>query len=127
MNRNGNNKGFTLLEVMLALAIFALAGTALVKTVNSSLMGSDHLETSTLANWVASNQLVELTLSDTWPPKKADGKVDMANREWFYQQIVTETEDTNLRAVTIEVRLDEKSDSTLASLTTYISNPKAGQ
>ncbi len=117
--------GFTLLEVMLALAIFALAGLAIIKTVNASLYGSDHLEKISIGQWVAANQLVEANLETKWPPQKEDGRVDMANREWFYKKIVKETEDKNMRAIVIEVRENEKDKHSIASLTTYVSNPRA--
>lgn len=123
--RNANQTGFTLLEVMLALAVFALAGMAIIKTVNTSLNGSDHLEKISIAQWIASNQLVEANLDQSWPPKKSDGQIDMAEREWFYRQIVKETEDKNMRAIVIEVREEEKDENPLASLMTYVSNPKA--
>ncbi|WP_371375873.1 type II secretion system minor pseudopilin GspI [Thalassotalea aquiviva] len=118
-------KGFTLLEVMLALAIFALAGMALTKSVNSTLMGTNHIEDVSIAQWIAANKLVDATLDQTWPPKKASGRVEMANREWFFHKIVKETEDKNLRAITIEVRFDEKDKHEITSLVTYVSNPKA--
>ena len=62
-------KGFTLLEVMLAMAVFAIAGVALVGSAENNFRNLSHLEKKMLANWVASNQLVEATLDDTWPPK----------------------------------------------------------
>ncbi|MEW6998826.1 type II secretion system minor pseudopilin GspI [Colwelliaceae bacterium BS250] len=117
--------GFTLLEVMIALAVFALAGTALLKVAGSSLMGIGHLERVTLAEWIASNQLVEVNLEQKWPPTKRNGMVEMAGREWYWQQIVIATEDKNMRAITVEVREDEKDKSPLISLITYVNNPKA--
>ena len=56
MKNAKGQKGFTLLEVMIALAVFALAGTALLKVAGSSLMGIGHLERSSTAQWVAANQ-----------------------------------------------------------------------
>lgn len=128
---NSSNKskrlitGFTLLEVMVALAVFALAGTALLKVAGSSLMGIGHLERVSLAQWIASNQLVEANLERKWPPTKKTGTVEMAGREWHWRQVVVATEDKNMRAITVEVREDEKDKSPLISLITFVSNPKA--
>lgn len=121
----GNASGFTLLEVMLALAVFAFAGTALLKVAGSSLLGTAHIERLSVAQWVAANQLVEANLSDKWPPQKSSGEVEMAGREWFWQQIVQETEDKNMRAITIEVRESENDKNSVTSLMTYVSNPQA--
>lgn len=126
MKNAKGQKGFTLLEVMIALAVFALAGTALLKVAGSSLMGIGHLERSSIAQWVAANQLVEANLDQkSWPPKKASGKIEMAGREWHWRQTVIATEDKNMRAVQVEVRENEKDKNSLASLLTYVSNPKA--
>ncbi|WNC68411.1 type II secretion system minor pseudopilin GspI [Thalassotalea nanhaiensis] len=117
--------GFTLIEVMLALTIFAFAGTALMKVAGSSLLGSSQLEEISVATWVASNELVEANLLQTWPPKKKSGKTEMAGREWHWQHVILPTEDKNMRAITIEVRANESDKNSIASLITYVSNPKA--
>lgn len=115
------SQGFTLIEVMLAMAIFAIAGVALVSSSNTHFTNLSHLENKMMANWVASNQLVEATLDKSWPPKNnKKGKVELAGREWFWLQKVAKTNDKNMSAVTIEVRTDQTQKSSLSSLTTYI-------
>ncbi|WP_085306203.1 type II secretion system minor pseudopilin GspI [Colwellia polaris] len=115
-------KGFTLIEVMLAMAVFSIAGIAILGTAETNARNLGYLESKILANWVASNQLVEITLDDTWPPKNnKKGKVELAGLEWFWQQKVVKTTDKDMRAIVLEVRLDEKDPSALTSLMTYIS------
>mgnify|MGYP000078480030 FL=1 len=46
-------RGFTLLEVMLALAIFALAATAVLQIASGALSNQQILEEKTVAGWVA--------------------------------------------------------------------------
>ncbi|MFT5635975.1 MAG: general secretion pathway protein I, partial [Cognaticolwellia sp.] len=80
-----------------------------------------YLESKIIASWVASNQLVEITLDTSWPPKNnKKGKVALAGQEWFWQQKVVKTTDKGMRAIVMEVRLDEKKSTSLASLMTYI-------
>lgn len=113
--------GFTLIEVMLAMAVFAIAGTALLGSADANLSNLSRLENNMLANWVASNQLVAASLDQSWPPKNnLKDRVEMAGREWFWQQKVIKTTDDNLRAVVIEVRLHEKDEQAIASLMTYV-------
>ena len=115
-------KGFTLIEVMLAMAVFSIAGIAILGTADTNARNLGYLESKILASWVASNQLVEITLDDTWPPKNnKKGKVDLAGLEWFWQQKVVKTTDKDMRAIVLEVRLDEKDPSALTSLMTSIS------
>ncbi len=116
------NKGFTLIEVMLAMAVFSIAGIAILGTADTNARNLGHLESKIVASWVASNQLVEASLDTTWPPKNnKKGKVELAGQEWFWQQKVLKTTDKDLRAIVMEVRLEEKDRSALTSLTTYVS------
>lgn len=115
-------QGFTLIEVMLAMAVFAIAGVALVDNAGATFKNLSHIETQVMANWVASNQLVEVTVDKTWPPKNnKKGKVELAGREWFWSQQVIKTTDKNMRSVVIEVRLNEEQTLVDASLMTYVS------
>jgi len=119
--RRNNNLGFTLIEVMLAMAIFAIAGVALVSTSDTHFRNLSHLETKMMANWIASNQLVEASLETKWPLKNnKKGKVEIAGQEWYWLQKISKTNDQNMSAVTIEVRLDEASTSSIGFLTTYL-------
>jgi len=113
--------GFTLIEVMLAMAIFAIAGVALISSADTHFRHLSYIETKMMANWVASNQLVEATLDKSWPPKNnKKGKVELAGREWFWMQKVLKTTDQNMKAVSVEIRLDKAKETSLASLTTYL-------
>ncbi len=115
-------KGFTLIEVMLAMAVFSIAGIAILGTADTNARNLGYLESKIIANWVASNQLVEATLDSSWPPKNnKKGKVELAGQEWLWQQKVIKTTDKDLRAIVMEVRLDEKNPAALTSLMTYIS------
>lgn len=115
-------QGFTLIEVLLALSVFSLAGLALLDTADTHFNSLNNLENKMIADWVASNQLVEVNLNETWPPKNnKTGKAEMAGREWFWTQKVIKTQDNDMRAVVIEVRQSEKSELALTSLMTYVS------
>ena len=115
-------RGFTLIEVLLALSVFSLAGLALLDTADTHFNSLNNLENKMVADWVASNQLVEVNLSETWPPKNnKTGKTEMAGREWFWTQKVIKTQDNDMRSVVIEVRQTEKSELALTSLMTYVS------
>jgi general secretion pathway protein I len=117
--------GFTLLEVMLAMAVFAIAGVALLGVADNNYRHISHIEEQMFANWVASNQLVEVSLDKTWPPKNnRKGKVEMAGRTWYWQQKVIKTANKELRAVNMQVRLNEDDELVSASLMTYLAQDK---
>ena len=114
--------GFTLIEVMLALAVFSIAGIALLSTASNNARNIGYLESKMFANWVASNQLVAASLEEKWPPKNnLKGEVELAGRAWFWQQKVLKTTDKDMHAIVMEVRLREDDELALSSLTTYVS------
>lgn len=114
--------GFTLIEVMLAMAVFSIAGIALLSAASNNARNIGYLEDKMFANWVAANQLVSTHLVTTWPPKNnLKGEVELAGRAWFWQQKVIKTTDKNMRAIVMEIRLKEADELAITSLTTYVS------
>lgn len=114
--------GFTLIEVMLAMAVFSVAGIALLNAASNNVRNIGYLEDKMFANWVASNQLVATNLVQSWPPKNnLKGSAELAGRTWFWQQRVSKTTDANMREIVMEIRLKEDDKLAISSLTTYIS------
>lgn len=117
-------KGFTLIEVMLAMAVFAIAGVALLGAAQNNFANMSLLEQKTIANWVAANQLTAATLDNTWPPKNnRKGDVEMAGTTWFWQQKVERTQDSSLRQITIEVRKSQDQEKPITELVTFVAKP----
>ncbi|XQW84803.1 type II secretion system minor pseudopilin GspI [Thalassotalea piscium] len=115
--------GFTLIEVLLAMSIFSIAGIALLSTADTHMNNLSILEKQTYADWIASDQLVEANLSNTWPPKNnLKGEVELASHKWFWTQKVIKTTDNDMRAVVVEVRFNQDDKSPLASITTYLAH-----
>src|SRR3954468_15976521 len=84
-------RGFTLLEVLIALAIVAMSVGALLGTVTSSASNITYLREKTQAEWVALNRLTELRIAKQFPDKgKRTGKSELAGQRWQWEQEVTE-------------------------------------
>lgn len=98
------DRGFTLIEVMIALAIFVAAALALDAAMGSNVRGTMRFEEKTLASWVASNKLVELQLYQQWPNTgRQDDEAEMGGRRWFVQVDVAEGPLPDTRRVDITV------------------------
>jgi general secretion pathway protein I len=126
-NKFYRQRGFTLLEIMVAVSIFALAGMAILKASQEHLRSLGAIQEQTFATWVANNQLTEATLKAQvqWPLRKdAKGEVEMGEQIWFWQQDVTATLDDSLFMVTISVATDEAMDNQITSVSTFIARPK---
>ena len=65
--RNATNKGFTLLEVLVALVIVGTALGASLRAVGSLTQNSSDLRISMMATWSAENRLSQIRLAQEWP------------------------------------------------------------
>jgi len=105
MNGSGRQHGFTLMEVLIALAIVALAVGALLGTVTSSASNVIYLKDKTLAEWVALNRLTEIRIAQQMPDKgRRVGNADMAGMHWQWEEEVTELPVKGMFRVEIRAR-----------------------
>jgi len=117
-------RGFTLLELLVALAIFATAGMAIMQTSSAHIRHLTQLEELTLASYIASNQMQLAMIDDEWPGKdKSQGQIEMANRKWIWQQQISKLTDDDLRLVEISVSLAEQPTQVLYQLQSYKGRP----
>ncbi|MFC5695110.1 type II secretion system minor pseudopilin GspI [Pseudomonas sp. GCM10022186] len=97
-------RGFTLIEVLVALAIFAVVAASVLTASARSLQIASRLEDKTLAMWIADNRLTDLQLRETPPGNGRDqGELDYGGRRWEWQSQVEGTSDPALRRVTLWV------------------------
>lgn len=119
-----SGKGFTLLELLVALVIFATAGVAIMQASSNHLRTVWQLEELTIAGFVANNQLQLALLEPSWPPRELQqGEVAMANRNWLWQLRATPVPDPDLRELNITVSLAEQPDVMIYQLKTYVGRP----
>lgn len=123
------SRGFTLLEVLVATTVIAIALAAIVRLSAMSSSNLAHLRDKTFAHWVAMNQMAELQASDSYPAiGRSSGEEEMAGREWYWTMEVQKTPDKDLRRVEIKVMLEEGRDApSLTVLTGFFTRFSAGQ
>ena len=79
--RTARYAGFTLLEVLVALAVLAIGLGAIITAAGQSAGNVSYLRDRTLAAWVAENKLNELLLAQAWPKlSNIQGTAVMAGR-----------------------------------------------
>lgn len=121
-------KAFTLLEVLVALAILTMGLGTVLKVAGSQTSQLAYLKDKTIALWVANNKANEVQL-DKWPSTgTSSGHEFMANQEWQWKLKVSNTIDKDLRRLDIEVkRADEKGEPVIRfiSFTGKRNNPSA--
>ncbi|WP_423188105.1 type II secretion system minor pseudopilin GspI [Alishewanella sp. d11] len=116
--------GFTLLELLVALVIFATAGVAIMQASSNHLRTVWQLEELTFASYVANNQLQLALLDPSWPPRELQqGEVTMANRNWIWRLRANTVTDADLRELNVTVSLAEQPDVIIYQLKTYVGRP----
>ena len=113
--------GFTLLEILAALAIAVVGISAVVQTMGGAV---DILQTSedrTLGSWVAGNHLSELKLSRQWPGARTrDVSVDLGGRRWFIREEISTTSDPELLRVDLDVYSDKDQELLVSTVFGYL-------
>lgn len=119
-----SQKGMTLIEVMVALLIFGLTGTAVMKATTENLSSVGQLKDITFATFVANNRLAQLHLEQEWPIKNnAKGQMDMASTTWYWQQTVTKTAQTELIQVRVTVASDAEYRRPITDVVSFFTKP----
>ncbi len=84
-------RGFTLIEVLVALVVVALGMSALMGALGSAADTATWLRDRTFAQWIAFNQLDTQRLSGSLPTNgTTDGELDYAGRHWRWRQVVSD-------------------------------------
>ncbi len=118
-------KGFTLIEVIVAMAILSITLGAVIKAVGSHAKNIDYLRRKTIAHWVASNKLVEIDIQKMWAPLGVmSGKEEMANNVWYWKAELKKTPDENVRRIEISVKASENDKYPSATLIGYTGKNK---
>lgn len=119
------SRGFTLLEVLVAMAILAITLGTIIKTVGSYASNASYLKQKTLAQWVAENKAAEIHLENKFPlPGNKEGEIEMASQQWHWKIKISNTSDKNLRRLDIDVYPESgNEDNPVSSLISFIGKP----
>jgi general secretion pathway protein I len=127
MNRRSSDShpaaGFTLIEVMVALAIAALSLAAVTAAMSQMVGAANSMKERTYASWIAQNKIAELRLANVVPEVSEDsGEIEYAGLEWAWQANISETGVENLYRVDVSVSFAD-SEATIRTVTGFIGEP----
>jgi general secretion pathway protein I len=96
--------GFTLIEVVVAIAIVALGLGALFNVLANTASNIGSLRERTFASWIANNRIAEVRLGTVFPSvERTTGELEYAGSKWRYEQVVSQTAVEGLRRIDVRV------------------------
>ncbi|HLT12826.1 MAG TPA: type II secretion system minor pseudopilin GspI [Marinobacter sp.] len=97
-------KGFTLLEVLIALLVFSLIATAAAEVGSQYISSFERVRDKTLAGWIAENRINELRLQETLPGTSENSEdTDFGTYRWQVTTVVQGTAEPSMRRVEVTV------------------------
>lgn len=118
--------GFTLIEVMVALAILAVVAVAASRASSAYLYSVDVLRTRTLAHFVAQNAAADLRMNETWLTENRTQTLNSQGRDWQVTMTLADTLTPALKEVNITVApmIDGQARPVVTNITMLLSNPE---
>ena len=117
------SSGFTLIEVMVALAIAALGLAAVAASVSQMVDAATSMQQRSYANWIAQNKIAELRLANVIPEvSSSSGQVAYAGSDWEWRATISETGVENLFRVDVTVSRPG-TDETFRTVSGFIGEP----
>ena len=118
-----SSRGFTLVEVLVALAVLAIALAAVMRAIAQAIDTTASLREHNVALWVAQNRLAEHEMRRDWPAADTvDGEAEMGGEKWYWREQVSTTPEPKIRRIEITVRRTADSKDTRAKLVGYLRN-----
>lgn len=100
----GSSRGFTLIEVMIALLVFGLIATAAAEVGSQYISSYERVRDKTLAAWIADNRIAEIRLQKKLPAISENAKdADYGPYRWQVTTKVLATAELKMRRVEVEV------------------------
>ena len=119
---DADQRGFTLVEVVVALAIVAIGMLAVFKTIGDTVHNVTDLRDRTFATWIADNRITEIRISGEMPSvEETTGEVEFAGRRWHWVTKVSQTQVRGLRRIDVTVRRDaDAENASLVALAGFV-------
>jgi general secretion pathway protein I len=118
------SRGFTLLEVLVALAITAIGLTAALRATGVGVEGTMEYRTRFIALWLAENLAAERTARRDWPePGLASHEDEMAGRRFLVREEVRATPNPRFRRLEIQIAGTEEPARVVSRLVVFLVRP----
>jgi general secretion pathway protein I len=109
--------GFTLIEVLVALTILAVALAAAIRSASVAADGTLDMKERLLATWVAQNRLADYDARNLWPDVGTrEGNAEQGGMTFAWRETVTSTPNARFRRVEVKVYAPRRAGHAAATL-----------
>ncbi|MGE5524069.1 MAG: type II secretion system minor pseudopilin GspI [Rhodospirillaceae bacterium] len=113
--------GFTLVEVLVALAVLSLALIAALRASSIGVANSGEIRDRLLAGWVAQNRLAEHRARRDWMPVGVyQGEAIQAGKQFRWEEKVITTQNTQFLRVEVRVFAADRPDPALGIMSGFL-------
>ncbi|MCP4000356.1 MAG: type II secretion system minor pseudopilin GspI [Gammaproteobacteria bacterium] len=121
-------QGFTLIEVLVALAIVIIAFMAMYGTMMQVVAATTLMQEKTIATWIAFDRITEMRVMNEFPSdNERNGELEMAGSDWVYSiKLNNAAGSENTRQVIVKVAPAQDPDNVLGLATGALVKPVKG-
>jgi general secretion pathway protein I len=120
--RQRPGRGFTLIEVMVALAIVSIGLIAVFNAIIQMAHSTSVLRERAMADWIAMNEISAIRIAGNFPDVgNFDGTTEFAGREWRWEAEISETGVSDLRRIEMTVAYEDRPDDSITIMTGFVS------
>ncbi|GEM_PF-1063301 len=110
--KSRSSRGFTLIEVLLALAVIAIALTALLKATSQNTIFTQRLKEKSIGHWVAQQGIasIQIGLVVIALNQENTQSMVMAGKKWYWRALITPTSIKKMQKISVQVSQKEATD-----------------
>lgn len=116
-------RGFTLIEVMVALTIVAFSLTAVAASMSQMIDAATTMRDRTYASWIAQNKITEIRLANTIPEVgTSSGEIEFGNTDWEWRVVISESGIEDFMRIDVSISLAGE-DYVIRTVTGFMGEP----
>lgn len=115
-----NNRGFTLLEVMIALAIVSIALVVMLGLTQRNILVSDRLHQMTRATLLAKQKMAEIETGATTELSRNQGEFPAPNQRFNWRASYSPTPISGIEQIDLSVLWGDEKNNELVTITSFV-------